>query len=235
MDEPVENRSDSFAKPNCGVAHSTISSAKRDRCTAQIEAAAERTSRTKSRSATRVERIGGGAVEAERLPPWHVAIDRKGGPGQRGRPERALVEARPGRPGSVPGPAPPSRYRPADDGRSVTGCADCRCVKPGMTVPACSTRLVDEGPLEVGEADGPARRWCRCIHRVGNPPPPGRCASAPCAAGRPPRRSGRRGASPRSCGCPRGRARRRTDPLSISWPICLEARRRWRSRRPRPK
>ncbi len=35
MEEPVENLSDRTAKPNCGVAHSTISSAKRDRCTAQ--------------------------------------------------------------------------------------------------------------------------------------------------------------------------------------------------------
>ena len=38
-------------KPNCGVDHSTTSSAKRDRCTAQIEAAAS-VSSTKSRSET---------------------------------------------------------------------------------------------------------------------------------------------------------------------------------------
>lgn len=31
IDEPVENASDSLTKPNCGVAHSTISSARRDR------------------------------------------------------------------------------------------------------------------------------------------------------------------------------------------------------------
>ena len=51
IDEPVVKRSESVTKPNCGVAQSTISSAKRERCTAQIEAA-ESASSAKSRSAT---------------------------------------------------------------------------------------------------------------------------------------------------------------------------------------
>ena len=51
IDEPVENLSESAAKPNCGVAHSTISSAKRDRCVAQIADAASASS-AKSRSET---------------------------------------------------------------------------------------------------------------------------------------------------------------------------------------
>ena len=51
IDEPVVNLSDSEMKANCGVVHNTISSAKRDRCTAQI-AAVESVSRTKSRSET---------------------------------------------------------------------------------------------------------------------------------------------------------------------------------------
>ena len=51
IEEPVVNLSDRPAKPNCGVAQSTISSAKRDRWTAQIEAALKASS-TKSRSDT---------------------------------------------------------------------------------------------------------------------------------------------------------------------------------------
>ncbi len=51
IEEPVVKASDSATKPNCGVVQSTISSASRDRCTAQIEAA-DRASRAKSRSET---------------------------------------------------------------------------------------------------------------------------------------------------------------------------------------
>ncbi len=40
IEEPVVKRSDSLTKPNCGVVQITISSAKRERCMAQIEAAA---------------------------------------------------------------------------------------------------------------------------------------------------------------------------------------------------
>ena len=51
IEEPVEKASLSLTKPNCGVVHRTISSAKRDRCVAEIAAAAK-ASRAKSRSAT---------------------------------------------------------------------------------------------------------------------------------------------------------------------------------------
>ena len=51
IEEPVVNLSDSVTKPTSGEHHSTISSAKRDRCTAVIEAAAS-VSITKSRSDT---------------------------------------------------------------------------------------------------------------------------------------------------------------------------------------
>ncbi len=51
MDEPVVRSSGRVAKPNIGVIHTTISSARRDRWPAAIEAAA-RLSRAKSRSDT---------------------------------------------------------------------------------------------------------------------------------------------------------------------------------------
>ena len=51
IDEPVEKASDSRTKPNCGVVHSTISSAKRERWVAAIAIAASDSS-AKSRSAT---------------------------------------------------------------------------------------------------------------------------------------------------------------------------------------
>ncbi|MOA03443.1 hypothetical protein D3C78_1229500 [compost metagenome] len=51
IDEPVEKASDRRMKPNCGVDQITISSARRDRCVAQIEAI-DRNSSAKSRSET---------------------------------------------------------------------------------------------------------------------------------------------------------------------------------------
>ena len=51
IEEPVENRSDSATKPNCADDQITSSSAKRDRCVAEI-AAALRNSSAKSRSLT---------------------------------------------------------------------------------------------------------------------------------------------------------------------------------------
>ena len=90
IDEPVVKRSESATKPNCGVAQSTISSAKRERCTAQIEAA-ESASSAKSRSATEVERVRRRAVEAERLR-GRLAVDRERGAGKRRRAERRFVQ-----------------------------------------------------------------------------------------------------------------------------------------------
>ena len=66
IEEPVVKRSESVTKPNCGVAQITISSAKRERCTAQIDAAASDSS-AKSRSDDGVERVRRRPVEAERL------------------------------------------------------------------------------------------------------------------------------------------------------------------------
>src|ERR1700761_424964 len=66
MDEPVEKASESFTKPNCGVVQRTISSAKRERCVAQI-AAALKTSSTKSRSATLSSELAGGRSKPSAL------------------------------------------------------------------------------------------------------------------------------------------------------------------------
>ena len=51
IEEPVVKASDNLTRPTSGDDQSTISSAKRDRCTAAIEAA-DSVSSTKSRSAT---------------------------------------------------------------------------------------------------------------------------------------------------------------------------------------
>ena len=91
IEEPVEKASERRTKPNCGVVHSTISSAKRDRCVAQIAAALKGLEREVA-VGDAVERIGGRPVEAERLR-RHLAVDREGGAGERRRAERAFVEA----------------------------------------------------------------------------------------------------------------------------------------------
>jgi hypothetical protein len=65
IEEPVAKRSEKRMKPNCAEHQSTISSAKRERCTAQIEA----------------ERLRG-----------LLPIDREGGAGERRRAERRFVQ-----------------------------------------------------------------------------------------------------------------------------------------------
>ena len=88
IEEPVVKRSDSRTKPNCGVDQITISSAKRDRWTAQRLAAAS-VSSAKSRSETASSELAVGRVEAERRR-GHRAVDRKGGAGERRGAERAI-------------------------------------------------------------------------------------------------------------------------------------------------
>ena len=68
-----------------------------------------------------------------------------------------------------------------------------------------STGLGHQRPLQLGDLADRARRWRRAP-TGGSRAPPGRCASARCAAGRPPGRSARPAGSRRSCGCPRTRA-----------------------------
>ena len=89
IEEPVVNWSDSATRPTSGEHQITISSAKRDRCTAVI-AAADSASSTKSRSETASSEFAIGSLEAERLR-GHVAIDRESGAGERRGAERRLV------------------------------------------------------------------------------------------------------------------------------------------------
>ncbi len=92
IDEPVVNLSESRTKPNCGVIHSTISSARRERCIAAMAAAAS-VSSAKSRSETASSELAVGrskpSASAVRVP-----VDRKRGAGQRRGTQRALVEPR---------------------------------------------------------------------------------------------------------------------------------------------
>ena len=90
IEEPVVNLSDSRTKPNCGVIQITISSAKRDRCTAVIAAAAS-VSSAKSRSDTPSSELAVGRSKPSAFA-VACAIDRERGAGQRRRAQRALVE-----------------------------------------------------------------------------------------------------------------------------------------------
>ena len=101
IDEPVVKASESLTKPNCGVVHNTISSAKRERWIAAI-AAAPSASSAKSRSATLSSELAVGRSKPSALAVM-VAVDRKRGAGQRRRAERTFVEplARVGEPPRV--------------------------------------------------------------------------------------------------------------------------------------
>ena len=94
IDEPVVKRSDSRTKPNCGVIQITISSASRDRCMAEIDAAAS-VSSAKSRSETPSSELAVGRSKPSAAA-VACAIDRERRAGQRRRAERALVEPRAG-------------------------------------------------------------------------------------------------------------------------------------------
>ena len=84
------NLSESLTSPTSGEVQITISSAKRDRCTAAIAAADERLQHEVA-VGDRVERIRHRPVEAERLR-GHVAVERERGAGERGGAERRFVE-----------------------------------------------------------------------------------------------------------------------------------------------
>jgi len=78
----------------------TISSAKRDRCIAEIAAAQELEREVAVRH--RIQRIGGRPLKAERLG-RHVPIDRERRAGQRGATQRAFIQTAPciGKPAAV--------------------------------------------------------------------------------------------------------------------------------------
>ena len=91
IDEPVVKASDSLIRPASGDDQITISSAKRDRCTAAIEAA-DRRLQNEIAVGDGIERVRGRPRKAERLR-RHGAVERKRRAGKRAGAERAFVEA----------------------------------------------------------------------------------------------------------------------------------------------
>ena len=94
IDEPVVNASDNLIRPTSGDDQSTISSAKRDRCTAAIEQAAS-VSSTKSRSATASSEFAVGRAKPSAFAAIG-AIERKGSAGKRAGAKWAFVETHAG-------------------------------------------------------------------------------------------------------------------------------------------
>ena len=145
-----------------------------------------------------VERIGHRPVEAERLR-GHVAVERKRGAGKRRGAERRFVQplARVGKPAAV-------ARRHLDIGEQMMAeghrLRRLQMGEAGHHRAGMRQRLLGERALVSRRARHRARRWCRAP-TAGNRSPPGRCASARYAAGRPPRRSARTAGLPRSCGC----------------------------------
>ena len=90
IEEPVVNLSDRRRRPASGEDQITISSAKRERCTAQM-AEAESVSSTKSRSATASSEFAIGWAKPSAFAVM-IAVDRKRRAGERGGAERAFVE-----------------------------------------------------------------------------------------------------------------------------------------------
>ena len=129
--------SESVTKPNSWLAQRMNSSASRDRCSAHC-AAAEQIIEREVAVGDGVERVGRRPVEAERHR-GRLAVDREAGAGQRRGTERAFVHPCPGVGEARAVARAASRNRPSDDGPRVTGCADWRWVKPGITVSACSS------------------------------------------------------------------------------------------------
>ncbi len=186
IEEPVVKRSDSRTKPNCGVIQITISSARRERCMAEIEAAAS-VSSAKSRSETPSSELAVGRSKPSAVA-VACAIDRERGAGQRRRPERALVE-----PAAGVGEAAAVAAEHLDVGEQMMaeghrlgrlqmGEARHHDIRRAPRPCAASAQL--QLPAAAGRTASSGR-----ARRAGNRAPPDRCASAPCAGGRRLRRS----------------------------------------------
>ncbi len=91
IEEPVVNLSDNLTRPASGDVQITISSAKRDRCTAAIAPAAS-VSSTKSRSETASSEFAIGRSKPSALR-GHRPVDRERRAGERRGAERAFIEA----------------------------------------------------------------------------------------------------------------------------------------------
>ena len=125
-------RSRTAASPRC-----TISSAKRDRCMAQIDAGRERLQREVA-VGDAVERIGGRAGRSRAPWPSCARSIGKDVPASAAAPS-GLSFSRSGRRRSGRGRGRASRHRPSGDGRRSPAGPICRWVKPGITVAGCSS------------------------------------------------------------------------------------------------
>src|SRR5262249_45062573 len=94
IDEPVVNLSDSLTRPTSAEVQITISSAKRDRCTAVMAAAAS-VSSAKSRSDTASSEFAAGRSKPSACAVAARRGGRERGAGERGGAERTFVEALP--------------------------------------------------------------------------------------------------------------------------------------------
>ena len=188
-------------KPNSLLHQVTISSAKRDRCMPVIAAAA-RNSIAKSRSETASSEFAAGPVKAERGG-GRVTVDRKGGPGECRRTERAFVEAAPaiGEPAAVAPEHLDIGQQVMTEGHRLgdlqMGVA--RHHRGGFGLGAVDQRL-----LQVAHTPHRGDRSRRAA-TAENRSRPGRCATARCGGAPPPARSARRGALRYSCECLRVR------------------------------
>ena len=202
IEEPVVNLSVSLTRPTSGEVHITISSAKRDRCTEAIDAAAKRLHREVA-VGHGVERIRRRPVEAERLR-RHVAVERKRRAGERRRAERHFVEAlaRIGKTAAV-------ARRHLDIGQQMMAeghrlrrlqMGEARHHRAGMLERLGRPAQADRPPTP--------RRSCRSSRAstAGSRSPPDRCANARCAGGRRTGRSDRSAGFRHSCECLRARA-----------------------------
>ena len=202
IEEPVVNLSDSRSRPTSGDDHITISSAKRDRCTAVIAPAAS-VSSTKSRSATASSEFAIGRLK----PSAFAVIARSIGnevPASAAAPSGLSLRRR-----ARIGEAAAVARRHLDIGEQMVA-EGHRLRGLQMGEARHHRRRMLERLFAPARADKPqARHRCRRSRRAptaGNRSRPGRCASARYAAVRPPARSARRAGSRHSCECPRARA-----------------------------
>ena len=158
IEEPVVNLSESRTRPTSGEVQITISSAKRDMCTAAIDAA-DRVSSTKSRSETASSELAIGRSKPSAFA-VACAVDRKRGSGQRRGAERRFVQplARIGKAAAVArghldiG----EQMMPERHGLRGLQMGKSRHHGGGMFQRAADQRVLERGQRRVGLVDGVA-------------------------------------------------------------------------------
>ena len=146
IEEPVVNLSDSRMKPNCAVDQSTISSASRDRWTAQI--APPPASRARNRGPT--PRRANCATAGRNPAPWPSPAGRSETTCRPAPPHRADIHScRRRHRQTASGRAPAFPHRPGDDGRTSPAGPPARWVKPGMTAAAWPSAFLGQRHLQL--------------------------------------------------------------------------------------